>query len=60
MATGNVADGESHGHYGESESQSDAEKTDAQLRVSGGQHGAAATAEDQPERSDEFSRSAFG
>jgi hypothetical protein len=56
----NMADGESHGQHGEAKGQRHAEKTDAQLGVGGGQHGAAAAPKDQPESPYEFSGSAFG
>ena len=54
MATGNVADGVRHGQHGQTERKSDPQESDAQVGKCRRQHGAAASPENQPERSDEF------
>ena len=49
-----MADRVGHRHHGEPERQRDAGKADPRAGKGGGQHGTAATAEDEPEGSQEF------
>ena len=59
VAAGDVADGVGHGQHGEAEGERDADEADAEVRGPPRQearreHGAAAAAEDEPERADEL------
>jgi CubicO group peptidase (beta-lactamase class C family)/inosine-uridine nucleoside N-ribohydrolase len=54
VAAGDVPDREGHREHGQAERQRHAEQPDADLRECGGEHGAATTAEDEPERADEL------
>jgi hypothetical protein len=49
-----VADGIGHRQDGEAERQCDAGKADTELRKGGGENGAAAAAENEPERAEEL------
>jgi hypothetical protein len=49
-----MADRVSHGEHGEAERQRHADETDAELRKGRGEHRAAASAENQPERAEKF------
>jgi hypothetical protein len=59
MGAGDMADGKGHGQHDDAEGQGDADEADTQARECRGQHGAAASPEDQPESTDEFSRQAL-
>ena len=54
MATRDVADGVSHGQHRQAKRQRNAGKTDAKAGKGSRQHGAAATAQHQPERAEEL------
>lgn len=54
MAARDVSDGEGHGEDGQAESQSDPEETDSDCGKGCSQHGRAASAEYEPEGSEEF------
>jgi hypothetical protein len=58
VAARNSADGIGHGQDGKSECESDADKSDAELRESGSEHGTATAPEYEPKGSEEF-RSEF-
>ncbi len=60
MATGDVPNGIGHGQHRQPEGEGNAKPADADLIHTGGQHRAAAAAEDQPESTDELCYSAFG
>jgi hypothetical protein len=55
MATGDVADGERHREDRETEGERDTDEPDAEFREACGEHGASATAEDEPKRTDQLS-----
>ena len=55
MGAGNMPDGIGHRHHGEAESKRDADKTDAQLRIGGGDHRGAAAAKSEPKGAKKFS-----
>ena len=59
VAAGNVADGVSHGQYGQAECQGDTGKTNAKFRVGCCQNCAAAAAEYQPESAEKFCKIFF-
>ena len=54
MSAGNVAEGERHREHRQTEGERDAHEPDADLRESGGEHRAAAAAQYEPERAEEF------
>ncbi|MNN21232.1 hypothetical protein D3C81_1345440 [compost metagenome] len=54
MAARNVADGVSHGQHRQAKGQRHAGKADAKAGEGRSQHGAAATAQYQPERAEKF------
>ena len=54
MAAGNAADRIGHRQHGKAEGEGHAEQADTDLREGGGENGAAAAAEDEPERTKEF------
>jgi hypothetical protein len=58
VAAGNSADGKGQGQDGQSECESNADKSDTELRKTRSQHGAAAASKYQPKGSEEF-RSEF-
>jgi hypothetical protein len=54
VTPGDMAYGEGHGDHGEPKCQGDAQEADSYLGEGGREYGAAAAAEHQPERTDEF------
>ena len=56
MAAGNVPDGVRHREHGQAKGQGHAQQPDADVWEGSRQDGAAASAEDQPERPDELRR----
>jgi len=56
MASRDVADGERHGEYGQSERKRHPQETDAKIWKCGRQNGTATSPEDQPKRADELGR----
>jgi len=54
VAAGNMPDGKSHRQHGQTKGQRDADKTDSHFRKAGSQHGRPATAEHEPECTDEL------
>jgi hypothetical protein len=54
VAAGDVADRIGHGQHGEPESQGDTDEADPDVRERGGEDGATATAEDQPESAEKL------
>ena len=59
MAAGDVADGVRHREQGETERERHAEQPDPDVRERGCEHRAPASAEDQPEGSEQLRRSAL-
>jgi hypothetical protein len=59
MTSRDVTDGERHGQNRQPKCQGDAQQADPDIRERGGQHGASASPEDQPEGSDELSTGSF-
>jgi hypothetical protein len=55
-----VSDGEGHGEDGESEGERDTGEADAEGGVGGGEYGASAAAEDEPECADELRGGTLG
>ena len=54
MPARHMADRIGHGQHGQAEGERDAEKADPEIGKPGGEHGSAAPAEHQPERSEEL------
>src|SRR5580698_6441220 len=59
MTAGNMSDGEGHGQHRETKGQRHTHKADAQVGKGGVEHRGSATAEHQPESTEEFSRSSL-
>ena len=59
MATGDMADGKRHGQYGQTKGQRDPQQTNPHVREGRSQHGTAAPAQDQPERTHKLSSDRF-
>src|SRR6187402_1852279 len=54
MTSRDVADGVGHGQYGEAERERHAQKADAHLGKASGEHRAAASPKDEPERTEQL------
>ena len=60
MPAGNAADRIGHRQHGQAEGERDADEADAEFRKGGGENGAAAAAEHQPERTEKFGEKSLG
>jgi hypothetical protein len=60
VAAGNVSNGVSHRQNGQSESESDAEQTNTNVRKGGGQDGGTTSTEYKPKSPNKFSARSFG
>jgi hypothetical protein len=59
MTTRNAADGEGHGEQRKAKGQGDAREPDPKVREGRRKHGAAAPAQNEPKRTDEFGGAPF-